>query len=335
MPEDDKAGFPTMHTRWLFRPAMAAMALFGLAAWSAGPPPGPATERARAPTYLAVPSLADGAVPASCAPIAAEDGWAVKDRLLGMQVVYGKPAIDWGEADYRGIIALARACNRAIVDGKTIDGDSWANMIVGAYDRVSPVAGLARQVESFRAALGSDGVRLPRCPALLDFEVDTYAQRDDSARLFGTDFLAQTDDDLNRVVLYANQCLTYLPDYAFMARSWQPDRARDMLGRVMDRALLVVKRRQDWAEWDRRDTDLVLRLDGLVVPPTMTSPRAREMIERYDRAAAAGRKFTSDSVVALVRLSDDVLEANVNALDVLYAEEVRRTIHRQIFGGTE
>lgn len=322
-----------MHKRGFFRPAVAAMAFLGLTAWSAGP--GPAQPSAEVvATHPSIPFLADGAQPApgACAPIAADDGWAVRDRLVSLGTVYGKPAMDWAEADYRGLIALARACHHVTVDGRLIDGVNWAQMISFAYERVTPVADLARQVDAYGVALGSDGIRLPRCPALLDFEADAYSQRDASARLFGVDFLAQTDDDLNRVVLYANQCLTYLPDYGRMARSLIPGRVSDVLGRVMDRALYVVKRRQDWAEWDRRDTDVVMRVDGIVVPPTMTSPKARDMIERYDRAATSGRKLTSDTVVALVRMSDDVIEANDNAFDILYADEIRRVIHKQIFG---
>ncbi len=309
------------------RRVAAVLALFGLTGWSSPP----VAKQPQLPTSIPVAPM-DGRVDANaCAPLSLEEGWVVRDKLIAFSVVYGKPALDWTEDDYRNLVNLAKACHNVVIGRTTIDGNNWATMLGAAYDVVMPVALMARQVETYAVALGSDGLRLPRCPAMLDFHTDPYTLADNSQDIFGTSFMAATDDDLNRVVLYANQCLTYLPEYARLAKQWRASDGEELLGRLMDRALFVIKRRQDWADWNRRDTDVLVRVDGLVVPPTMTSRKAREMIERYDRAAAPGRRFTSETVSVLVRMVDEVMEVNATQYDMLYAEAIQKRVQDQIF----
>ncbi len=314
-----------------------ALALAAMLA-SGGPSAARAAQAAPAPAYsTGIPTApASGPVrAASCSPLVMENGSTFEARMRRFDTVYGKSALDWTEADFDGLSRLLDACHGVEFGGSAPDSSNWRNAIDHSHDIVLPVAEVVHQVDEYGRGLGSDGVALPRCLALLDFKADPYTLDDNSKDVFGVRLLAATEDDLNRVVLYANQCLLYLPVVAKGSRNIAEVDTENQLGRVMDKALLILKRRHDWADWRKRDTDVILNVEGVVVPPTMTSNKARELIERYDRAAAPGRKFTPETVSYLVRMADEVVADNVTAYDRMYAEEIQRRVQDQIFNHVE
>ena len=276
-----------------------------------------------------IPTLGVGV--ADCAALTKEEGWKTRNKLTSFQVVFGKPAILWTETDFQGLISLAKACHNVQVGATLIDGNNYAAMMNSAFESVMPVAILARRTEQYARVLAPKALKLPPCYEILDYKLDSWASTDNSATIFGADFMAVGDEDLQKTVNYANQCLLYLPDYAQSSRNLRRNVTEDLLGAVMDRCLLILKRRQDWADWAKHPTDIVITIDGVTIPPTMTSHMAREMIMRYDRAASTQRSFTPELVASLMRTVDEVKAQNVSKPDNLYADEVEKRVHQQIF----
>jgi hypothetical protein len=298
--------------------------------------PKPIQKGARHPTeQFSVAAFPPPGTPPSdaiCAAVARESSWEVRDRLRNFETVYGKPSIRWTTDDFERLIGVARSCNAFPVGGGGfIDGSNWTSMILNAFDSVMPVAQLAAKVDAYGASLGALEAKLPSCQALLDYVKDDWALTDNSAAVFGVDFMRLKDDDLDKVTRYVNECLVYLPDYALAAKGVRQNDSTALLDAVMDRALLIVKRRADYAVWPRSNYDIHLVRDGVEIVPTFSSALAREMVQWYDRLAASGRRFTPEMVATMIRLADDVESQRKSAFDIDFAQIVRQRVQDMIF----
>ncbi len=268
----------------------------------------------------------------ACAPLLKTSAGATRLNLLQFKTVFGKPAIRWDEKDYQQVINLARACHGYSKQGTLVDGNNWRAMIEAARDKVLPVAERSIQVEEYAAGLAKDAIKFPQCSQLLEFEIDPVSMKDSSAEMFGQSFMLMSDKDLNASVQYVNECLLFLPDYAQAVKGWREAQGKEHLHKIMDKPLIILKRRQEWRDWEKRPSDLLVQDEfGAVIPPTMTSKTTREMILRYNKAAALIRRFTPETISILVKLADDVTMESKNAYDIAYAEAVRRRVQDEIF----
>jgi len=268
----------------------------------------------------------------ACKVIYPDKAFDFRNRMFSFQPVYGKKSIDWTDKDYADLAALVAACSGVTFgEGEPFNAKPWPGMINVARSRILPVAEVARVVAVRAARMQPDAIRLPACDEFLQFKVDTYQVSDTSAALFGQSFLAMGMADLDRAVSYTNLCLAYLPEHAQIAGGWRKEVARDLLYRIMDRALIVQKRRQEWEAQPRYDTDLVLERDGVVLPTTMLSPDAREMIARFNRSSALRRPFSPEAIGQLLRMAEDVMRDDRSALDKLYAVAVKNRCQQEIF----
>ena len=268
---------------------------------------------------------------AACKPLFDEGGWVIRNRLFAFERVFGKKALSWTNEDYDKVITLARACHGIKVGETFIDGNNWVAMINAARERVLPISQIAKQVEEFGHTLGVKAIVLPPCWSFLDYRYDAYEQSDSSESFFGVSFMAMSDEDLAKSVLYVNQCLAYLPDYALSSRGMRIADTTRILNQIMDRALIIQKRRQDYAASSPGPDDLVIEIGGVRILPTFTAPETREMLLRYNKAASQRRRFTPETLSMLVRLSDKVLERNGSAYDKAYAEAVKAKVQEEIF----
>lgn len=267
----------------------------------------------------------------ACEPLFEQGGWVIRNKLFAFERVFGKKALSWTNADFDKVIVLARACH-GIRKGETfIDGNNWTSMINAARERVLPISHIAKQVDDFGKGLGVQEITLPPCWAFLDYAYDAYAQTDSSPSYFGKSFMAMNDEDLNKSILYVNQCLAFLPDYALSSRGARVADTTRLLNQIMDRALIIQKRRQEYAAAPRGEFDLLVEIDGVKIYPTFTGPETREMLIRYNKAANQRRRFTPETVSVLVRLTDKVMERNASAYDKAYAEAVKAKVEEEIF----
>ncbi|AOG03477.1 hypothetical protein [Bosea sp. RAC05] len=268
----------------------------------------------------------------ACSPLLAESASRIRLRLLAFEPVFGKAAIKWSAEDYQKVVDLARACHGFSRNGEMVDGNNWKAMVEGARDAVLPVAEKAIQVDEYARTLTTEAIRLPACWRMADFKIDPHAMTDTSKEVFGQSFMQMSDSDLETAVKYVNECLLYLPDYAKSVKGWREAQGKELVGAIMDKALLILKRRAEWREWGHRETDLVINdADGAQIPPTMLSRTAREMVLRFNKAAALRRRFTPESISVLVKIADDVVAENKNAYDLAYAEAVSKRIQEEIF----
>lgn len=285
-----------------------------------------ASARAQAPAAAPTPELVE-----ACEPLFEQGGWVVRNKLFAFERVFGKRALTWTNEDFDKVITLARACH-GIRKGETfIDGNNWTSMINAARERVLPISHIAKQVDDFGKKLGVREITLPPCWSFLEYSYDAYAQSDSSASYFGKSFMAMNDEDLEKSILYVNQCLAFLPDYALSSRGIRVADTTRLLNQIMDRALIIQKRRQDYANSPKGEEDLVIDIEGVRIYPTFTAPETREMLLRYNKAANQKRRFTPETVGVLVRLSDRVLEKNSSAYDKAYAEAVKAKVQEEIF----
>jgi len=273
----------------------------------------------------------------TCLPLLREKAGDVRAKMDLMVPVFGKRSHLWTREDYAKVADLARYCDGVQArDGRSVDARDWQDMLAGAAAHLQRLNELAAQVEGFAKTLRPEQITLPPCQALVDYSQSEDGGEDSSAEVFGRSFLAMSDHDLDVSVRYVNQCLVFLPKFSFNVKSWGEGDTKAHVNRIIDAALLVLKRRQDWAQWERKDTDIVVMHDGGVVPPTMTIPLTRELIVRYNKAAALKRRFTPETISVLMRNAEEILEQYGNAstvtiFDKLYAEEVKRRVQEDIF----
>lgn len=295
------------------------------------PMPAPPAQASRpAPPPVAQPGVEAFSDP-SCEPLLAQPPWMVKNKLFAFEVVFGKKAIDWTDEDYRALALKARDCHGVRKGKYRIEATEWYTQISAAREKLLPLVEISKAVAKFGEQLAPEEIVFPECPAVLEWKLDAYSQEDGSRRMFGKSFVAMGEGDLDRAIKYVNQCLAFLPDYAFIAKAWRPEVTVEFVNKVMDRALVVQKRRKDWATWDRKETDIVVEQEGVVIPPTMASLEAREMILRYNKASAQMRRFSPETIARLVQLSDGVLSGNRTLYDKLYGEAVRNRVQEEIF----
>lgn len=267
-----------------------------------------------------------------CAPLSRETSTTVARRLEAFETVFGKKAINWTSTDYDKVIALATACQGVRVgNGMVVHAPDWIASVNQARKQVLEISQIAQAVDDYARSLKPEQIKFPFCDKILDFTVDAYTQADNSAAIFGLSLMRMGDGDLDRVVKFTNYCITYLPAYATSARGWLKERTMDAVYKLMDRALLMQKRREEWAAMQRRPSDLVINVDGVDVPPVYASLPAREMVMRFNRATALQRRFTPETVSVLVKMSDEVLTKNASAYDKLYAEAVKQRLQDEIF----
>jgi len=294
---------------------------------------------AAALALTAFPSAAPASPPApeadwsACAAVAVDPG-TVRQALGSFDVVFGKPALEWRDRDYRQLMELAIACDGTSVDGQVIDARAWHDAVEAAKEDVFELAGIHQEI----MGKGKDLLtgRVPLCTELMAWKADKWAMQDNSAELFGTSFLAMPPDELRGAIQHINNCLGFLPEYLRQTRSEREKDTKDFVYAIMDTALLVEKRQKDWRFWrGKRSTDVTVTEDGVLIPPTFTSEKARNMVVRFNRAASFKGGFSLDTVSALISIADEVIEANASRVDILYAEEVKRLVQEDIFNRTE
>lgn len=267
-----------------------------------------------------------------CAALSRETSTSVALRLQAFETVYGKRAINWTQEDFDRVIGLAYSCQGFVIKGgNPVHAPDWVLSINQARQKVTEMAALVKAVEEYGRNLKPEAIRLPFCGKVLDYALDDFQQADNSREIFGQDVMEMSDGDLDRVVKYVNYCIAYLPEYANSTRGWLPDNTLKAIYRIMDRALLVQKRRQEWVGWQKRPTDLVVEVNGVRVPPTMTTADTREMVVRFNRATALQRRFTPETVATLLRLTDEVMVKPTTVYDKLYAEAVKQRLQSEIF----
>lgn len=304
----------------LIRVASSAAALFLLAAMAA-----PATASEAEATSVR------SDIEAACAPLFQVPD-AVGNALTSFTTVFGKPAIDWTDEDYAQVVNLAAACDGMAYNGHDrVDASWWRSTIAHARERNAELSVLNRTIREMSADLGADAIVLPNCSSVLDYAVDDYARTDNTRDLFGVDLMAMTDDDVERVATFVNYCLTLLPDYAYRNRMWRDGDIERTAGRLLDRALLVRQRREDWRATRRSASDVVVSVDGAEIPPTMLESGTRELVKRYNDTARQGRRFTPEMLAGMLNLIDEVERLDRSAWDRAYAEEVRGRLNAHIF----
>lgn len=273
---------------------------------------------------------------AACVDVAV-DPYEVANRLTNFEDVFGKNAIEWGPDDYEQLLDLAFACNgAAATDGFVVKADDWHEAIEDAKEEVYPVAGVHQEIMRLARALGSDGVKLPICQAFLAYKHDDKEMTDNSAALFGLSLMTLTDADIERVIAHTNNCLAFLPEFALRHLGTTQKRATLTLYAVMDRALYIKGRREDWKFWkDKKTTDVLVKIDGTLILPTFTSPKTKQLITRYNRAASFPGGLSLETISALISISDDILDESKSVYDVAYATEVKRLVQKGIFDRTE
>jgi hypothetical protein len=112
--------------------------------------------------------------------------------------------------------------------------------------------------------------------------------------------------------------------------------AKNRLYAVMDRSLLIQKRREDFKLWrNKRPTDLIVTYQGVAVPPTFVSQRTRKLVDRYNKAISYPGGLSMETISALIAISDEVIEQRDSAIDVAYAEEIKKNVQRGIFDRAE
>src|SRR5690606_38083360 len=105
---------------------------------------------------------------------------------------------------------------------------------------------------------------------------------------------------------------------------------------IMDRALIIQAKRQEWTFWPNRlDSDVTVQIDGANIPPTFTSERTKKLIRRFNKAATFPGGFSLDTVQALISQADTVIEEDRSLADKAYAEEIKLRVQADIFARTE
>lgn len=272
----------------------------------------------------------------SCAAVAM-DPQVVATQLENWDTVFGKPAIEWTEEDYKQLLDLAYACNGAFTaDGVVVDGKLWYDAISKAEEEVFPVAGVHQEIMRRAAQAGADQITYPACAALVTYIQDDIAMTDGSKALFGVDYMAMTDADLQRAIDHINNCTAFLPDFASDHLGVTKRETNTLLNQMMTKALYIQAHRNEWKYWrGKKPTDLIVKIDGVEILPTFTSAKTRAMVQRFNRAASFPGGFSLETISALVQIADDILNDSPTAYDADYANEVKRLVQKDIFDRTE
>lgn len=286
----------------------------------------------------------DAAESAPVDPAAAWDSCLVldmrpNDLLITLEkygTAFGKPAIEWTRKDYDQLLKLATACSGVLLpNGITIDGAQWRKVVDNALRKVFTVAAQHQEVMRRSKAFRTDDIVLPDCGKLAIYKPPARELHDNSAEIFGVPLYGMTRADLDAAIAHMNNCMGFLPKNGQVAFGVPPALAQRVVYAMMDQALIIEARHEEWKTWDKRPTDIQVEFEGYSVPPTFLLEETKALVRRYNRAAAMASGLTLDAVYNLVSITEGMLDDNeLRDVDRAYTEAIKKAVADRIFKQT-
>jgi hypothetical protein len=241
--------------------------------------------------------------------------------------VLGKRAERWTVEDFQSVVAAAAACDRFVSDQRReIRGGSWAAQMEAAAKVIIPVSMAIRKADDDMGSALATTPWLPQCMSLFDWRRSRMSWKNNSATVFGTDFLKMKRQDLDLAKQRAVACKPALNLIGRARRGGDEvgDLIADDISYAVDRS--VESQTEDLNERN------VTAMDGdQRIPLSYTSQKARMMIGIVNRALRIGRSMTADETTELTAWADQTIAKSGNDADVAYARVVKDSIAKQIF----
>jgi len=252
-------------------------------------------------------------------------------QMLGP--ILGKDAEMWTAADYDSVKRAAVECNKyRNSKGQMVNASSWVDAMDNAMREALPIAMEIARADKDTAEIRRKAPWMPRCFAILEWRRDRKAWTDNSAKLFGKDFLDMTGEELDWSRTVVNECRKAADMIVFARR--QATRAK--IGTLTAAEIVYVIGKAEQAIKEQSDPNhgkhLVVRDGDRRVPLAYISAESRMMVGIVNRSRELNRNLSASEIVELNSWADDVMANQKSSNpELAYARAVKEVVARQIF----
>jgi len=247
--------------------------------------------------------------------------------------ILGKDAEKWTAQDYDAVKRAAIECNKyRNPKGQTVNATFWADAMDNAMKEALPITMEIARADKDTAEIRRKAPWLPKCSAILDWRRDRRAWTDNSAKLFGRDFLDMTGEELGWSRTVVDECRKAADMIVFARR--QATRTR--IGTLTAAEIVYVIGKAEQAIKEPGDPNFekhLVVMDGeRRVPLAYISAESRMMVGIVNRSRELNRNLSTSEIAELNAWSDGVLaDKAANGPELAYARAVKEVIARQIF----
>jgi hypothetical protein len=277
--------------------------------------------------FASTPDAPQAPTESNCQLLAPLQPWIVRkqfEQVVGD--VLGKKVERWSVEDFQSVVAAASACDKFVSDRKQeVRGASWAAQMEAAAKVIVPVSMAIRKADDDMGPAVTTAW-LPQCMKLLDWRRARMSWKNNSAEVFGADFLAMSKTDLD---LARQRAVACKPALNLIAKA---RRAGDDVGSMISDDIVYAADRSVEALSEEIGEKTVTAMEGnRRIPISYTTQKARMMIGIVNRAIKIGRSMTPDETTELTAWADQTVAKSGNDADIAYATVIKDYIAKQMF----
>lgn len=269
-----------------------------------------------------------------CDALVAHEPRILRDSLLEMSApVLGKPPLSWNEDDFDRVYRAADYCD-GVHDAGTnsmVRSSTWRANLDPAREAVLGTVVALREAEAHRQGTHTKAVVLPPCEKLLDWSHDPRDYRNNSAAIFGRDFLNTPYEDLEAVMSYVKVCAPAVVRIASARLKQREDDTQRRLQSILEVYGSLQGALAERRNAGQRNTDMVAYMDGHPIPSTLASRRTQSLVRDLDRYAAARQRLPADQIEAMNKEASAIAAEAKSRVELVWADAVKERISRDIF----
>lgn len=269
-------------------------------------------------------SIAQG----NCRSLAPLDAGAVRKQFeMVSGEVLGKRVERWTVEDFNSVVAAAAACDRYVTDKRQeIRASTWSAQMEAAARVIIPISTAVLKADDEMAGVLQEAPWLPQCTSMLDWRRTRQSWKNNSADLFGKDFLKMDRKELEYSMRRAASCKEAV-NLISKARRASPEAG----GLIADDIAYAAERSIEALSEEVGEKVVIAIENGQRIPISYTTQRSRMMVGIVNRAIKIGRPMTPDETTQLTSWADETIAKSGNDADIAYAKAVKESISRQIF----
>lgn len=269
-----------------------------------------------------------------CDALVAHEPRVLRDGLLEMSApVLGKAPLSWNEDDFDRVYRAADYCD-GVHDAGTnsmIRSSTWRANLDPAREAVLGTVVALREADAHRSGMHPKAVTLPSCDRLLDWSHDPREYRNNSAAIFGRDFLNTPYEDLDAVMAYVKVCAPAVIRIASARLKQREDDTQRKLQSILEVYGSLQGALAERRNAGQRNTDMVAYMDGHAIPSTLASRRTQSLVRDLDRYAAARQRLPADQIEAMNKEASAIAAEAKSRVELVWADAVKERISRDIF----
>jgi len=278
------------------------------------------------PSYAQTPTGQAPGSKSSCEILAQFEPWIIRKQFEAVVGEFlGKKVERWTIEDLNSVVTAAAGCDKFMSDRKIVRSSSWAAQMDAAAKVIIPVSMAIKKADDDMGSNLQASPWIPDCMKLLDWRRSRKSWKNNSAEIFGRDFLDMPRPDLEMSKQRAISCKE-ANNLIGKARH-----AGDEVGSMIsDDISFAVDRSIEALAEETGDKVLNAFEDGKRIPLSYTTQKARMMLGIVNRAIKVGRSMTPDESTDLIVWADSAIKSG-NDADVAYAKLVKEFVAKQMF----